>query len=35
MDGKEVVSSLREWTAIPVIVLTAREQRAGENLGSG
>ena len=26
MDGKEVVSSLREWTAIPVIVLTAREQ---------
>ena len=26
MDGKEVVSSLREWTDIPVIVLTAREQ---------
>lgn len=26
MDGKEVVKQLREWSKIPIIVLTAREQ---------
>ena len=26
MDGKDVVSRLREWSSVPIIVLTAREQ---------
>ena len=26
MDGKEVVAAIREWSATPIIVLTAREQ---------
>ena len=26
MDGKDVVTSLREWSNVPIIVLTAREQ---------
>lgn len=26
MDGKEVVTKLREWSSVPIIVLTAREQ---------
>lgn len=26
MDGKEVVRKLREWSAVPIIVLTARDQ---------
>ena len=26
MDGKDVVTRLREWSSVPIIVLTAREQ---------
>lgn len=26
MDGKEVVKKLRDWSSVPVIILTAREQ---------
>lgn len=26
MDGKEVVKELRQWSAVPIIILTAREQ---------
>lgn len=28
MDGKEVVTSLRGWTAIPIIILSARERES-------
>lgn len=26
IDGKDVVTRLREWSSVPIIVLTAREQ---------
>lgn len=28
MDGKSVISSLREWTRVPIIILSARDQEA-------
>src|ERR1700677_6364 len=33
MDGLEVIRRLREWTAIPIIVLTAREKEKDKILG--
>jgi two-component system KDP operon response regulator KdpE len=33
MDGLEVIKRLREWTAIPIIVLTAREKEKDKILG--
>ena len=26
MDGKQVIQQIREWSAVPIIILTAREQ---------
>ncbi len=26
MDGKEVVRQIRDWSAVPIVILTARDQ---------
>ena len=35
MDGTEVITGLRGWTSVPIIVLTARHRRRRDRAGPG
>ena len=35
MDGLDVIKKVREWSAMPIIVVSARGQEREENCGAG
>ena len=35
IDGHEVLQRLREFSSVPVIILSARDRESGENRGAG
>ena len=35
IDGVDVTRRLREWTQIPIIIVSVREQESGEDHGAG